>query len=124
MKNITNTNGTDNTNGITAVLSADGKYLVVSLPLILDQGKKTKNGRNYVAASSGDFPKNWVTLVVDGEEIGFNAIALVKDPTHPDNQPKVEPVKPAMPKFFQKKASSGKVQGNGTVNRLKPASVQ
>jgi hypothetical protein len=119
MKNNTNTN--PNPNNVTAVI-VDGK-LVITLPFKATP-KLTKNGRNYIVAEAAPFPI-WATVQVDGEEVALNVCALVKNPEHPDNKPQpVAPVAPPVPKFFQKKASSGKVQGNGTVNRLKPASVQ
>ena len=99
--------------------------LVITVPLIAAP-KLTKNGKNYCVANTGDWPQNWTTVLVDGEEVGLTLCALVKNPEHPDNQAPVVPVVPPAPKFFVKKAAKpvGNVNGNGTLaaKRIMPGS--
>jgi len=105
---------------VTAALSADGKNLVISLPLNTT-AKLTKNQKNYVVAETGTWPQNWVTVDVDGEQVGLTVCALVKNPEHPDNQPKPVAPAPVVPAFFKGKA--GKPAANGKSGRIMPASV-
>jgi hypothetical protein len=104
---------------ISATITDDGNRLVISIPLNSNP-KLTKNQKNYVVAETGAWPQNWVTVDVDGEQVGLTVCALVKNPEHPDNKPVVAP--PA-PKFFIKKTAP-KPSGNGTVaaKRIMPGS--
>jgi hypothetical protein len=109
---------------VTATITDDNR-LVISIPL-KSNPKLTKNEKNYVVAETGTWPQNWVTVAVDGEEVGLTLCALVKNPEHPDNKPApVAPPVPPAPKFFVKKAAAAaKPVGNGTLaaKRIMPGS--
>jgi|ERR1051325_5834192 hypothetical protein len=116
------TNTINPSNGLTAQVSADGKHLIISVPLIpQNEVKLTQNEKNYVIAQSGTWPKCWASVDVEGETVGLNVCALVKNPAHPDNQPKPVAPAPVVPAFFKGKA--GKPAANGKSGRIMPASV-
>ncbi len=112
---------------VTAQLSADGKFLIVTLPV--DQAPKlTKNQKSYVIAETGSWPQNWVTVLVEGEQVGLTVTALIANDKHPSNQPEPVapvpapvPVAPAVPatKFF----TGRKAASNGHAKRIMPGTV-
>jgi hypothetical protein len=114
-------------NTVSTTISAtvtDDNRLVISIPLNANP-KLTKNQKNYVVAETGTWPQNWVTVDVDGEQVGLTVCALVKNPEHPDNKAPVVVVAPPAPKFFAKKSTgAAKPVGNGTVaaKRIMPGS--
>src|ERR1041385_613364 len=102
---------TNKTNTISTTVSAtidQAGNLVITLPLKATP-KLTKNEKNYCVAETGTWPQNWVTVDVDGTQVGLTVCALVKNPDHPDNKPAPVVVLPPAPKFFQKKTN---VNGN------------
>lgn len=106
-------------NGITAILTEDNK-LVITVPINPQPFKLTKNGKNFVVAESGSWPQNWVTVDVGGDQVGLTLCALIKNPDHPDNQPK--PVTVATAPTFFKKGTAGKPGSNGH-RRITPSTV-
>ncbi|HXJ61836.1 MAG TPA: hypothetical protein VNU68_34785 [Verrucomicrobiae bacterium] len=127
MKNTTKTTTSTNVNhGIVGqvVDNADGtRSLILSVPL--QHPALTENKKNYVIAKTGTWPKQWVTVDVDGEKVGLTLCALIPNPEHPDNKPApVVPVAPPVPQFFQNKSNATpKVNGNGVSKRIMPGSM-
>jgi len=115
------------TNSISTTVTAsitDDNRLLISIPLNSNP-KLTKNQKNYVVAETGTWPQNWVTVDVDGEQVGLTVCALVKNPEHPDNKPAPVVAVPPAPKFFVKKgAAKPSGNGNGTLapKRIMPGS--
>jgi hypothetical protein len=102
---------------ISATVTEDNR-LIISVPLISNP-KLTKNGKNYTVANTGDWPNNWVTVDVNGEQVGLTLCAVMKNLQHPDNQPKPVAPAPVVPTFF-KKAGNG--NGAAKPSRIMPGS--